>query len=1851
MADLATLRVGVDSREVKTATTDLNALGNAAAGTEQKTNGLGRAFGGLRGVLAGLGFGLLASELISMADSFTNMQSQIRLVTSSSAELAAVQTRLFEMSQNSRVSYEGTVDLYARLARSTKALGVSQESVLTVTDSINKALLVSGTSSAQASGALMQLGQAFASGTLRGDELNSVMEGMPRVATMIAEGMGITVGELRKLGAQGKLTGAEVFNAIMKMKDSVEVEAAKMPMTFGQSMTVLRNSLTQFVGSANETLGITRNLAALIALLANNLDVLAVAAGAVGVAFVALKASMGISFIASYIRSVISLQMALGATGTASAIFSAGLKMIQGAFQSLTTTMMANPFVAVATALVAVTTLLYANRDAQVQVAGQTVRFGDIFLGVFELIKRGVAFVTKIFRDGWASAIGSIAPKLEWLGGVFDSVFSAIGTFIKNYINTQIGIFAGLWAAVKAIFVGEDITDAFGAAFKKDYVGGFVKQVGNGVVALANLGAASNAANAAATDLGEQGLATSNTALDDKKKKTKEATDALMDYYKGLVETGKYLNFNTEYEKQAAKARDAGRDGLAANIIMQGKANDAAQLLLDNQKKRDDFIKGTLADLLFENSLIGKNTQERERAIAVRALENAQLVEGTAEYEKYLAAVAASSQGKVTDEQEKRITALTNEIALMKLTTEEAIKQAAVFEALALGYQVGSDAFEKFIANATKQAGLEKVRDGLKEIADAMEEVKDMTFDIDLDGVFGNAGKAVGGLVNVYDDFAKRQELLAKAMQKEGKTQAERTMLQQKSFRNEINLYGNLASSAKGFFKEKSVGYKVMQAAETAFRAFEFAMSLKAMAMNTAEATSTVATEATKTAAQTASGASKMFSQLGIYAFPIVAAMIGVMASLGGKGGSVPTPSIPDAEAMQAQQGAGSVLGDSTAKSDSINRALEIMASNSNSDLEYSNQMLLSLRSIQSNMANLSNNVAKQISVSGGMFDTSGQRLGKTGSGGVLGLFASSTTRELHDLGIDIVSSSIAEIIAGGVSGNTYQVVEQVKKKSGFLGIGGSTKTTYQTTTGSIDQDVRNSITGVVASLRQGLIDGAAVIGLDGAQAILDNFQVSIGKISLSGLTGQEIEEQLNAIFSKVGDQMAGALLPSLTEMQKIGEGLFETFARVAREYQVVDVALRSIGKEFGAVGIASVAARSALVQMFESLDQFVEQTNYFRDNFLTEAEQLAPITKAVADELQRLGLSSISTIEQFKMAVLGLDLTTTAGQEAYFALLQLAPAFKKVADAQTEIAEKQLAEAKAIADAAEKAAKAAQDIQNKRVSMEIQLMDAQGNASGALAARRTLELAAMDESLRALQNQIYAAQDAKAASDAAAQSAKVAAEENARQLAAAAKLSNDRRELEIQLLEAQGNAVEALAARRAIELEAMDESLVAIKMQIWAAQAKAAADAEAAKIAEEGLKVAQDALDLAQRRRVLEIDLMDALGNSTEALAARRVMELEAIDETLRGLQLQIWAAQDAAIATQQLAEAQQKAAEEAQRIAEAAISLARDRRSLEIDLLEALGNSTEALVQRRELELASIDETLRGLQTQIWAAQDAREASVAAAEAAKAAAEEQAEQLEFVAALAIKRRELEIELLEAQGFAVEALAARRAMELEGMDASLRGLKEQIYAAQAKAQADELAAKVAQERADTEAKALEDAAQAAQKYQDALSNVTQTVVDEINRLRGINVSSSSALLKAQFASLTAQARTGNLDALGKLPELSRSIEEATLGTATSALEVARIRAWLDASLSETLAQQGASSSMLDATSAGLTFDGNSTASANAEQTSGELSNMSNVLYTALYQVAKNTGKSYELLDRWDGDGLPDIREDASDYY
>lgn len=607
-----------------------------------------------------------------------------------------------------------------------------------------------------------------------------------------------------------------------------------------------------------------------------------------------------------------------------------------------------------------------------------------------------------------------------------------------------------------------------------------------------------------------------------------------------------------------------------------------------------------------------------------------------------------------------------------------------------------------------------------------------------MSSAFGNVGSVFGGMI---DDLARyqvaRQQLAIEVKNKtKDQVEADRILgtLQARNTAQAI-------SGVKSLFREHTTAYKIMSGVEKAHAALQLINTIRSIAMDGAKTASSVANSGVRAAADGVAAVAKAIASL---PFPLnlaagaatAAALVafGVKMFGGGGGGGVAPPT--SAEDLQKAAGTGTVLGDSKAKSDSIARSLEIVAANTNRDLEYSNSMLRSLRSIDTGIAKLAGTVAQQIQVSGSMFDTSGQNLGQTGKSAFLGLFGgSSTTRSLYDLGLQLGSASVGGILASGISGSTYQTIEQVKKKGGFLGIGGGTKTSYQTTTGAIDPAITGAITDVVRSLRDGLVGAAGMIGIDGAAAILDSFQVSIGKLSFQGLTGEEIERQLNAVFSSLGDQMAGRLLPSLSSMQLVGEGLFETFTRVAREYQVVDVTLRSMGRAFGAVGLSSVTARDALVQLFGGLEDFVERSEFFREQFLSDAEQIAPVQAAVAAELQRLGAAGLRTRDQFKLAVLGLDLTSVAGREMYASLLALAPAFDKVLDYQEQAQKKTIDGLKQTVD---QFGKLAESLRKYRDGLF--LADAaQGNGYNALRSRfsTTADLAASgnEKALAELEN------------------------------------------------------------------------------------------------------------------------------------------------------------------------------------------------------------------------------------------------------------------------------------------------------------------------------------------------------------------------------------------------------------------------------------------------------------------------------------------------------------------------------------
>ncbi|HED9632974.1 TPA: tape measure protein, partial [Acinetobacter baumannii] len=175
------------------------------------------------------------------------------------------------------------LQVYQRFSDNAKTLNLTMDDTARLTETVSKAVAISGASAEAADAALVQFGQALASGTLRGEELNSVMEQTPALAKAIAKGMGITVGELRSVAAEGKITSQEIVKALKNVQDEVDALFAKTDITIGQSLTLLNNEITKFVGEAGKGSGAAQALSGSIQLLANNLNLIADSAFAIGI--------------------------------------------------------------------------------------------------------------------------------------------------------------------------------------------------------------------------------------------------------------------------------------------------------------------------------------------------------------------------------------------------------------------------------------------------------------------------------------------------------------------------------------------------------------------------------------------------------------------------------------------------------------------------------------------------------------------------------------------------------------------------------------------------------------------------------------------------------------------------------------------------------------------------------------------------------------------------------------------------------------------------------------------------------------------------------------------------------------------------------------------------------------------------------------------------------------------------------------------------------------------------------------------------------------------------------------------------------------------------------------------------------------------------------------------------------------------------------------------------------------------------------------------------------------------------------------------------------------------------------
>lgn len=430
------LEIVVIERGVNVVNRNLKGLADQGDRAENSMSKLRKALLGLAAVNV---LARMARGLMEVVDSYTNLQSRLKLVTQDTAELSVITKELFDISNRTRTGIENTSEVYLRLSRATQAMGLSQAEALKVTESLNQAVIISGANATEAKGALIQLAQALASNRLSGDEFRSVSEQLPFVLDVIAKkilGPNGTGPALKSLAKQGKITTKVIIEAFQSMREEIAEKFARMAPTIEGSLTVLTNKFRQFVGEMDQADGISGNLARGILYLANNFQSLARGIEAVAIAAAILVAPRALGGLAALLAPL------------------AGF-------------LVANPLIAFGAAMVVAAAAIFAFRSEIALSENSFVTLGDVADSTWISILNGSAIVADAVKSAWFGTmdfIKSLFPdfQLSWegvfrfLANGFDLIIGgwlAVMNAIVHAVKLLPDIFAEIWIDIANIMI------------------------------------------------------------------------------------------------------------------------------------------------------------------------------------------------------------------------------------------------------------------------------------------------------------------------------------------------------------------------------------------------------------------------------------------------------------------------------------------------------------------------------------------------------------------------------------------------------------------------------------------------------------------------------------------------------------------------------------------------------------------------------------------------------------------------------------------------------------------------------------------------------------------------------------------------------------------------------------------------------------------------------------------------------------------------------------------------------------------------------------------------------------------------------------------------------------------------------------------------------------------------------------------------------------------------------------------------------------------------------------------------------------------------------------------------------
>ena len=1316
-ADIARLQRDMDSaRQV---------VDNATAGMERAANAA-------KGAIASIAGALGVQQLGRMVDEYAKFTSQLKLATTSQREYAAAYADVKRIATQSTQGLMETGILYARIANGTRELGVEQKKVSQIVETVNLALLVSGAAASESASAQLQLSQAFASGTLRGEEFNAVNESAPRLMKALADGMGLPVGALKKMAEEGKITSKIMADVLPAALEKLRVEAKEIQ-TISGAFTVLRNNVMEFVGIQANASGAVSGLVSVIGLLSSNLGLLAGVITTLGVSkLVTMFQSWGVATYKQIADNnalrTSTLAGAVASTEAASVIAAAKLAEAQANVRTaataanLATARVAELRSSVLAAEGAVALAIATNGLIPAQARAIALSEAHALALASQAVAANGATVSagaaSAALTAQAAATGVAARSMGVLRGAMMFMGGPIGTII-----TLLGLAATAWMVWgnKSKEATEKAAESFDEAQVR-IIKGLDEQIDKNekLLKLRNLGVAKSDAEKQLPFVNQ--LAAASERLNQINMRAgafagKSNTD--IEFARIGV-----LRDITDLTEKMAKAESTGAAVAAQSVGERVKA-----FKKEHATKQEQMA----AELKAIEDLKGKTAEygEMERRIREKYADKGVAQGIKAEATAYQNLVTSIGEKAAANELELSGYAKLSDSQKMTIKLDEAIASgknkltpAHVAETRALIAKVAAQeiAIEEgafYLQQAEQQAQLSAA--AIKAADDEADRNEELA------RTFGMSKVAIEQMT-----LARLEEKLAKADASKGYTReiaeleavidAKRRSIVAISQVDQMETSKKAAEQAAEDWKR--AGDDINRSLTDALlRGFESGKSFGKNLVDTLK---------------------NMFSTLVLR--PVISAALsplsaGLTGSLGLTGNA------------SAATGAGGGVGS-----------------------------IGTMTSLANGASNLYSSLTGGATVAGGVgTGFLGSLAGGLNGAGMGSGLTSALGMNIGNGIASVVGPNVASGIASGLSGLAAAApwvagalaVYTIGKKA--FGRGPKEFTGDQTLNGSIgaggfagtmdaawvkkggwfrsDKDgsdknpvnaeVSAGLTSAYDAIKTTSADFARVLGIN-ADSIATRTQaikIAMGKDEAAN------QKAIADFFTGVANTVAGELLPEIAKFQAQGEEASGTLQRLAVNYAAMDQILLVMGTTsqaaFGAVGTASLQARERLLGFAGGIDTMASQATFFNQNFLSQAEQIAIIQKPLAEGLTALGYAGMTTSDQFKVAVQRLvesgALATERGAQQYAGLLALGPQFKVFADHLKEIGD------------------AAESLAVEKLRLSIQIMELEGNAVGALNARRAQELASVDESLRPLHQRIYALQDEKTSMEAATQAARAA--------------------------------------------------------------------------------------------------------------------------------------------------------------------------------------------------------------------------------------------------------------------------------------------------------------------------------------------------------------------------------------------------------------------------------------------------------------------------------------------------------------